>query len=387
MGSVSRRGFLQSSGSFLATAMATGIAAQSSLEETRRAIKTAIKAHRQAIHLDDTWVRDPYIILAPDGWYYHTGTTQEASLRVTAETQANTGLRQTSLVGWHVRVWRSRDLIAWESMGSPASLKDSIWYEAARNTFDSVPEHLWRIRAPELHLVNGQWAIVFTTPAPLAPTVGASLLLSSGGELRGPWSNPLGTRIGPRPDPSLFRDDDGTWWMIWGATTIAPLKSDLSDYAGPAVEIHPSGAFSRIGHEGCTMLKIFGRYVLFGTGWSTWQMRKGSYNLYYATASQVTGPYGERKFAGRFLGHGTPFEDKQGRWWCTAFFNANVPPLPSGGIEERDLSATAQTINPHGLTIVPLSVRLVDGDVEVRALDPRYSTPGPDELEKFSREG
>ena len=382
MRNISRRGFLQSSGSWMLATAAAGLSAQNSHEEVRR----AIKAHDRAVHLDGTWVRDPFIVLAPDGYYYYTGTTQEADLHVTEETQANTGLRATSLVGWHVRLWRSRDLVSWESMGAPACLEDSVWYEVARKTFDIVPQNQWRIWAPELHLVDGRWAIVFTTPAPLQPAVGASLLLSSGTELHGPWSNPLGNRIGLRPDPSLFRDDDGTWWMIWGATTIAPLKNDLSDYAGPEVEIHPSGMFPKIGHEGCTILKIFGRYVLFGTGWSTGQMRKGSYNLYYTTASQVTGPYGERKFVGRFLGHGTPFQDKKGRWWCTAFYNANIPPLPREGIEDRDLSQNAQTINEHGLTIVPLSVRLVDGDVVIRALDPCYGTPGPDELQKFSRE-
>ena len=59
----------------------------------------------------------------------------------------------------------------------------------------------------------------------------------------------------------------------------------------------------------------------------TGKMRRGSYNLYYATADQIGGPYSERKFVGRFLGHGTPFQDHEGRWWCTAFFNANIPPL------------------------------------------------------------
>ena len=131
------------------------------------------------------------------------------------------------------------------------------------------------------------------------------------------------------------------------------------------------------------MRKIGNKYVLFGTAWSTDQGRKGSYNLYYCTADKIDGPYSERRFAGRFLGHGTPFQDKEGRWWCTAFFNGNVPPLSSEGIQKRDLSGTAQTINEQGTTIVPLNVKILEnGDVYVRAIDDRYATIGPDEADK-----
>jgi len=96
-------------------------------------------------------------------------------------------------------------------------------------------------------------------------------------------------------------------------------------------------------------------------------------------------PYGSRKFVGRFLGHGTPFQTRDGKWWCTAFFNANVPPLRREGIETRDLSETAQTISQRGTTIVPLEVRLLDnGDVCIRAKDPAYATPGPEEVQHFT---
>jgi arylsulfatase len=112
-------------------------------------------------------------------------------------------------------------------------------------------------------------------------------------------------------------------------------------------------------------------------------MRKGSYNLYYATADTITGPYSERKFVGRFLGHGTPFRDAAGRWWCTAFYNANVPPLDPAGIERRDLRNDAYTINRQGLTLVPLAVRVEAGELIIRAKDPAYATPGPDEKQRF----
>ncbi len=139
-----------------------------------------------------------------------------------------------------------------------------------------------------------------------------------------------------------------------------------------------------MGHEGSLIRKITGKYVLFSTGWSTGLMRRGSYNLYYATADAINGPYEPRRFVGRFLGHGTPFQDRKGRWWCTAFYNANVPTLDRAGISQRDLGDTAQTINPPGLTLVPLEVRtLDDGSRYIRDKDPDYATPGPDEAVEF----
>jgi arylsulfatase len=174
--------------------------------------------------------------------------------------------------------------------------------------------------------------------------------------------------------------------MIWGATQIAPLKADFTGFTAEPSTISPTGDFAKMGHEGCLIQKIGGQYVLFGTGWSTGEMRKGSYNLYYATADRITGPYSERKFVGRFLGHGTPFRDSEDRWWCTAFYNGNIPPLSREGIESRDLSADAQTINEQGVTLVPLEVTIDNGRlVNIHVKDPAYATPGPDEKQPFAR--
>lgn len=54
------------------------------------------------------------------------------------------------------------------------------------------------------------------------------------------------------------------------------------------------------------------------------------------------------------------------------------------GIEKRDLSQTAQTINERGTTIVLLEVKtLPDSDEYLGAIDPAYATPGPDENQNF----
>jgi iduronate 2-sulfatase len=343
----------------------------------------ALAAHDRAVHVLDDWIRDPYIVLGPDGWFYLTGTTQSPDLQPTSESKYNTGLGETSLVGWHARVWRSRDLAEWESLGSPFTLQDGIWASTRPKAFTDTPREQWRLWAPELHWLGDRWALIHTSPAPVR---GANLSLTAGRDVKGPWTNPLGTTIERRHDPSLFRHDDGTWWMIWGATQIAPLKADFTGFTAEPSTISPTGDFAKMGHEGCLIQKIGGQYVLFGTGWSTGEMRKGSYNLYYATADRITGPYSERKFVGRFLGHGTPFRDSEDRWWCTAFYNGNIPPLSREGIESRDLSADAQTINEQGVTLVPLEVTIDNGRlVNIHVKDPAYATPGPDEKQPFAR--
>ncbi|MCA9054044.1 MAG: sulfatase-like hydrolase/transferase [Planctomycetaceae bacterium] len=347
----------------------------------RPTLTAGLESHDRALFVKAGWIRDPYITLGPDDYFYLTGTTPLPDEPREQTDPYNTGLGQESIVGWKMQVWRSRDLIDWETLGTPFDLHDGVWAEAKLERFQEVEERQWRLWAPELHWLGEHWALVHTSPSPVQ---GANLSLTSGAAVARPWLNPMGPRIGRRHDPSLFRDDDGIWWLVWGATQIAPLKPDFSDLVGEPVTIGPTGETAKMGHEGCLIRKIHGQYVLFGTGWSTGEMRRGSYNLYYATADAITGPYSERKFVGRFLGHGTPFQDREGRWWSTAFYNGNVPPLSADGIQTRDLSDTAQTINPLGTTLVPLDVRLdAEGELIIRAKDPDYAIPGPDEAQDF----
>ncbi|MBM4093825.1 MAG: hypothetical protein FJ276_31125, partial [Planctomycetes bacterium] len=351
-------------------------------------IRAGLESHDRALYVKAGWIRDPYITLGPDDFYYLTGTQPREGDPREAADPYNIGLGDESIVGDQVRLWRSRDLFDWESLGPIFTVDDTRTARSGAN----IPRRL--IWAPEVHWLpkfgdNGRWALVH------CPKSHSSLALSTARDLKGPWTHPLGDRFGERHDPSLFQDDDGTCHLLWGNTLIAPLSSDFSRYTAEPVRIDPAGsrtnalgeAKSAIGHEGATMIKVGGKYVHLGTAWSTDQVRKGSYNLYYCVADKITGPYGPRKFAGRFLGHGTPFQSRDGKWWCTAFFNANVPPLPREGIETRDLSENALTINEQGVTIVPLHVRVLDdGTIFIRAKDPAYASPGPDEVQTFDLE-
>ena len=345
-------------------------------------IRAGLASHDRALHIKSGWIRDPFITLAADGFYYLTGTQPNEGDRREATDPYNIGLGTDSIVGQQVRVFRSPDLIEWESLGPVYSLDDSP-HAVSLKKKPRTSRHVW---APELHWMEERWALVH------CPKAVSSLALSSGESSTGPWTHAVGPALSQRHDPSLFHDDDGTWYLLWENTLVAPLSADLKRFTAEPVRIDPAGErpgpdgepIRRIGHEGATMIKIGGKYVHLGTAWSTDQGRKGSYNLYYCVSDKITGPYGPRKFAGRFLGHGTPFRDCDGRWWCTAFFNGNVPPLPREGIETRDLGETAQTINEQGVTIVPLDIlALDDGDVHICALDPAYATAGPDEVQKF----
>ncbi len=283
-----------------------------------------LKSHDRALYIKAGWIRDPYIVLGPDDYYYLTGTQPRADDPREVNDRYNTGLEGDSIVGDQVRLWRSRDLIEWESQGPIFTVNDT---QMARNGREITMPLIW---APEVHWIpelgdQGRWALLH------CPAEHCSLALSPGRDLRGPWTHPMGDRLGKHHDPSMFLDNDGVRYLLWGNTLLAPLSRDLSRFTDKPTRIDPSSRrlgpdgkpINRIGHEGATMIKINGKYVHLGTAWSTDRMRQGSYNLYYCVADQIQGPYGPRRFVGRFLGHGTPFQDRDGKWWCTAFFNAN----------------------------------------------------------------
>ncbi|MEM7699109.1 MAG: hypothetical protein AAF236_11975 [Verrucomicrobiota bacterium] len=49
----------------------------------------------------------------------------------------------------------------------------------------------------------------------------------------------------------------------------------------------------------------------------------------------------------------------------------------------KNQPTTALTMNPVGLTIVPLEIDTSGNDVFIEALDPNYATPGPEEAQQF----
>jgi len=323
-------------------------------------LKEAIKQHSKAVHVLDEWMRDPFVHLAPDGYYYLSCT------------RPNT-LFPDSLPA--MQFWRSKDLVEWEDLGPAWQSKHSAYGKELLDAAEKRNKEpaIW---APEVHFVNGKWMIIHTSNMRMA-----NLIVTESDDITGPYHEPMGLNFGFHRDPTLFVDDDGTPWLLSNCAEIIQMKRDFSGFEGTHKLLNPANRL--LGHEGVYVIKIADKYVMFGTGWSTDTMRKGTYNLYYCVADKVTGPYGPRKFAGRFLGHGTPFQDKDGRWWCTAFYNANHPPLDPEEAPDMDLSGSAYTINKQGLTLVPLDIVEKNGEIEVVSKDPAYRFPGKEEVQQF----
>jgi arylsulfatase len=321
---------------------------------------SVIDKHDKAVHvMDGIWMRDPFIILHPDGYYYLSCTRQ------------NNNFPKGKAA---MQFWRSTDLLNWEDLGVRWEAENSVFGKAIlqKGEENNKAGMIW---APEIHFINNKWVIVNTSNQGMA-----NLMISEGAELKGPFTEPFGAEMGRHHDPSIFMDGNQPW-LVDKIAEVTPLKKDFSGFDGDPVKIGPSDR--KMGHEGAYIIKVEDKYVLFGTAWSTDTMRHGTYNLYYCVADKLIGPYDERKFAGRFLGHGTPFKDKNGNWWCTAFYNANKPPLNPEEAKTMELSDTAYTINKQGLTLVPMDINYEEGTVKVTVLDENYALPGAEEVQKF----
>jgi arylsulfatase len=111
-------------------------------------VREAIEAHEKAIHVFETWMRDPYITIGPDDKYYLTCT------------QFN---HDSGRVGFPM--WSSDDLVTWDYLGVPFSLRNLSYYEdsltEAVNSGETEADiKLW---APEIHHENGKWPLVHTS--------------------------------------------------------------------------------------------------------------------------------------------------------------------------------------------------------------------------------
>lgn len=125
-------------------------------------------------------------------------------------------------------------------------------------------------------------------------------------------------------DHTLFFDDGGHIYMIWGAgkLMIAELKDDLSGVKEGSQKVlienasAPAGDNIGLGAEGSQIFKKDGKYYLFNITWPKGGMR----TVVIHRADQITGPYeGKVALQDRGIAQGGLINTPKGRWFAYLF--------------------------------------------------------------------
>lgn len=281
-------------------------------------------------------LRDTQMCLGGDGYYYMTGSSGDNIWAYAA------GLE----------IWKSKDLKTWTYLGLVWSIeKDGTWEKKWQNLHGKPARALW---APEIHFVKGNYFICLSMPPG-----GIAILKSTSGKAEGPYVH--ATTIKDKPfvngiDPTLFQDDDGRVYFTWsGATRIARMKDDMTDFAEPFHTIvlknpdhDPSHHASRcagrgmndLGTEGAVLFKANGKYYLGAA-----DDYQGRYSSCVAMSDSIYGPYHDRQETVPCGGGTGFFKDKKGNWWCTYFGNDSQSPWrEKPGIVKIDFTAEGKII-------------------------------------------
>ena len=247
-------------------------------------------------------IRDTSIRLGGDKYYYMTGTT---------------GGPDWWTVTANIQMWKSTDLKAWTPVVTQPRVQTAVWNIDRQGTWqksimlrDGQPfRPLW---APEIHYFKGTYWIPYCVPR-----LGTGLLKSTTGKPEGPYVSAISPDLPLTDgiDASLFEDDDGTVYFLWGGNNIARMKDDMS---GLAEKPHLIGPKNRpfVGFEGISLFKTNGRYYLSGADFIF-----GEYHCFTATSENLYGPYSDRYLSVPHGGHNNFFQDRNGRWWSTFFGN------------------------------------------------------------------
>ncbi|AWB65485.1 hypothetical protein C2869_03120 [Saccharobesus litoralis] len=248
--------------------------------------------------IDPNGLRDCQVFREGD-WWYMTGTSYPHWSRQENDGELNKG----------VALYKSKDLNNWQF----------IKYIVERPT-----KNKWYYRrfwAPEIHKINGKWYALFNARNDELGYVGQYLGYAVADNLEGPYKVVTEDKpLHAGNDLTFFKDDDGKVWAFWNqgkkhgirfaqidlatgqlltkpTSAILPGKVDwqyLADgsiakepgYDGrPIDKVKTYHEWDSIGIEGAYVIKRQGTYYLFYSSWTR------GYEIGYATASQITGPW------------------------------------------------------------------------------------------------
>ncbi len=217
-------------------------------------------------------------------------------------------------------ILKSRDLVNWRIVNY------------AYETLDDTPA--LRLDPGKHTYGKGSWAssirhhagIYYVTT--FSQTTGRTHIYATPDLERGPWK---ATSFSPAlHDHSLFFDDDGRVYMIYGAGNLrlAELQPDLSGLKPGGVHqvIIPNastvaGPGPGLPAEGSQLLKVQGRYYLFNIVWP----RGGMRTVLVHRADRITGPWeGRVALADQGVAQGGLIDTPTGEWFAYLFRDAGA---------------------------------------------------------------
>lgn len=210
-------------------------------------------------------------------------------------------------------IMKSNDLVNWKLVSYAYDTlvsNDEMNLDNGKSTYGRGS---W---ASSLRYHNGTYYV-----STFAATSGKTHIYSTKDIEKGPWK---AQSFKPSyHDHSLFFDDDGKVYLIWGAgkLSIVELKDDLSGIKTGTEQVLIENASAPSGNgglaaEGSQLFKVNGKYYLFNITWP----RGGMRTVVIHRADKITGPW-EGKIGLQDLGvaQGGLFNTPKGEWYAYLF--------------------------------------------------------------------
>lgn len=216
-----------------------------------------------------------------------------------------------------VPIMKSKDLVNWQLVNY---CYDTLADIPALNLTDGKGTYGLGSWASSIRYHKGLYIV-----STFAQTTGKTYIFSTMDIEKGPWK-----RIAFSPslhDHSLFFDDDGKVYMLWGGgkLRIVELNDDLSGIKPGSEQVVienaslpaiPEGTKGGLPAEGSQLFKVNGKYYLFNIAWPPGGMR----TVVIHRADKLTGPW-EGKIGLQDLGvaQGGLIDTPDGVWYAYLF--------------------------------------------------------------------
>lgn len=213
-----------------------------------------------------------------------------------------------------VPVMKSKDLVNWEMVNYAYPVLDSIDALTLNNGQSTYSRGSW---ASCLRYHKGTYYV-----STFAQTTGKTYIFTTKDIEKGPWET---HSFKPAyHDHTIFFDDDGRIFMIWGAGKLmmAELKEDLSGVKEGTEQVlienasAPAGPNIGLHSEGSQLFKVNGKYYLFNIAWPKGGMR----TVVVHRSDKITGPYeGKVALQDKGVAQGGLIDTPNGQWYSYLF--------------------------------------------------------------------